>query len=461
MLCADKAKGNEISRMDLRNLVEYFRKNEYDVRTIHKEVDPKFELAAVARQLDGGPAVLFEKLKGSSIPVIVGLYSNRKRVSEIFGADLFRLPFVFEEALSNRMKPILVKKSPSREICFDKEIDLMKTLPILWHTPKDAGPYITAGIVIAKDPETDRRNVSIHRLQVIERDKLAICIAKNMGRHLETFLSKAEARKRPLEVTISIGVEPSVFFGGCVTNPLISVGEDELEVAGGIKGEPIELVQGEKVKVEAISGSEIILEGEILPDVRVKEGPFLDFANYYNPPENYPVVRIRFISHRKKPIYQAILGGTFEHTMPGSLLRELSVFKAVRAAAPSVKAVFLTPGGCCLFNVVISIKKEIEGQQRNAILAALSSHLYIKHAVIVDEDIDIYNPHEVEWAIATRFQGNKDLIVIPETVGHKFDPSSFEGRTTRVGVDATMPLIDRDQFERGVFLKVNVEDYFD
>lgn len=446
---------------DLRYWLECFRKEQNELIVISREVDPKFELAAIAKQIDVGPAVLFENVKGSKIPVLVGLYSTRKRVSRILGADLSRLTFIFEKGLDNRKKPILAQNSSAREIFIDENIDLLKTLPILWSTPKDAGWYITAGVVLAKDPETGQRNASIHRLQVIDKDRFAICIAKGLGRHLERFFEKAEAKGHPLEVTISIGVEPSVFFGACLNEPLIALGEDEMEIAGGIKGQPIELVAGEKVNVEAFAQSEIILEGEIVPNVRVMEGPFLDSANTYDRPEERPVVRVRSISHRKSPIYQAIVGSSSEHVMPGSLVREMSVFKVVSRVIPSVKDVFLTPGGCSRLNLIIRMKKEVEGQQRNALIAALSAHHYIKHVVVVDEDIDIYNPHDVEWAIATRFQGHKDLIIIPNTIGPAIDPSSIEGRTTRVGVDATKPLVRSGEFDKGEFLKVNLKDYLD
>ncbi|AOQ22908.1 Phenolic acid decarboxylase subunit C [Moorella thermoacetica] len=416
------------------------------LRHVHKEVDLRYELAAVGQKADGCYALQFHKVRNASMPVVTGIAATRDILALAMGVPREEIVEHFARAQANPVKCMLVdaKHAPVKEVISHK-VDL-GTLPIPVHHEKDGGPYITAGVLVAKDPQTGTRNVSIHRLQVLGPNRLGILI---LPRHLHHFFQAAEASNNPLEVAIAIGLDPIVLLASQALTP---PGFDEFTIAGALYGQPLELVKCETVDLEVPAQAEIVLEGRLLPGVREVEGPFGEYPKYYGPASPKPVIELTAMTSRRDPIYQTIVPATREHLLLGAIPREGGLLQIIRNTVPNVKAIHLTPGGTCRYHVVISIDKQNEGEAKNAIFAAFSSSQEIKHVVVVDKDVDIFDPEDVEWAIATRCQAGRDVFIVERALGNKLDPSSDNGLSDKMGIDATAPL----QAEPGRFEKIRI-----
>jgi len=409
--------------------------DERKLKNVSREVDLRFELAAVIKKLDGKAAVKFDNPKGYGIPVVSGLVYSRDMFAKALGITRDNLIKKIIECQKHPLPCRLIpqKEAPVMENVITDKLNLMK-FPIPIHHEKDAGPYITAGILIAKDPDTGKRNVSIHRLQVHSEKELGILI---LPRHLWQFFRKAEQKNKPLDVAIAIGVDPILLLA---SQAIVPLGVDELEIANALKNGKQQLVKCQTVDIEVPAEAEIVLEGKLLPDVRKTEGPFGEFPRYYGPASEKPVIELTAICHRNNPIYHTILPATKEHLLLGGIAREATLFELVRQVVPSIKGVHLTLGGSCRYHAVISIDKKHEGEPKNAIFAAFASSQEVKHVVVVDSDIDIFDMEEVEWAIATRCQINRDSVIVSGSLGSKLDPSANDGITDKMGIDATCPL---------------------
>ncbi len=431
------------------------------LRTVSRQVDPVFELAAVGKKADGRFALCFDSVKGYNIPVVTGLGGNRELFARALGSDRAGTLSRFIQAQENPLGCRVVPggDAPVKENKILKGIDLLKFLPVPTHHARDAGPYLTAAMLIARDPETGARNVSIHRLQIKGPDKLGILI---LPRHLWHLFSKAEEKEEPLEVALVIGVHPLLLLA---SQAITRLGVDELEIAGALIGEPLKVVKCETVDLEVPFDAEIVLEGMLLPKVREKEGPFGEYPRYYGLESLKPVIQIKAITSRANPIYHTIIPATMEHLLLGAIPREAVMLQMIRQTAPGVVGVHLTPAGGCRYHAVIAIDKKHEGEGKNAIFAALASSSEVKHVVVVDSDIDIFDAEEVEWAIATRCQAGKDVFIVSNAMGNKLDPSSSDGISDKMGIDATIPLdAPPMRFEKisiPGLEKINLEDYIE
>ena len=417
---------------DLRSFLEKTERiTPEEVTRVKREVDPKYEITAIISKLEQQrrvPILIFENVKGTKFPVVSNVYATRRRIASSIDIEREKLMDKYTDAIDNPIAPKAVSSGPVQDVVLkDEEVDLQLFPPTVYHIGE--APYITAGIVVAKDPETGIRNASYNRLMIKGRDKLGILMTP--GKHLREIYDKAEEKGKPLEVAICIGNHPAWAVGSLFIGPF---GVDEYRIIGGLMGEPLEVVKCKTVDVEVPAYTEIVLEGEVLPHVREDEGPFGEFTGYTLGKAKREIVKVKAITHRKEAMYQIICGGKHrEHLVMASVPMEANLYKSVKAVVPSLKAVRIpTP-----FTVFISIKNRIEGQPKNAILAAFSADMYIKHAVVVDEDIDVNNESEVLWAIATRVQADRDIFMIPGVRGSIIDPSSREGLTTKMGVDAT------------------------
>ncbi|HHY65655.1 MAG TPA: UbiD family decarboxylase [Alicyclobacillus sp.] len=409
--------------------------------TVNKPVSLDYELAAVAKHLDGKQAVLFKNIPGYAMPVVSGIAANRKWLAEACNVDDHELIHKFTHAVSHPRPYCLVENAaaPVKEHVILTEIDLLKVLPIPVHHEHDAGSYITAGLFIVRDPKTRKQNVAIHRLQVSGKDRLGVLL---LPRHTYHLYKQAEERGEPLECAIVIGVDPITLLASQASTPF---GVDELEIASAMHHDPLRVVRCETVDIDVPATAEVVIEGRILPNIREPEGPFGEFPKYYGPRSEKEVIQVTAITHRNDPVFYTIIPAGYEHLLLGGIPREASLFQTIRQTVPTVTEVHMTPGGTCRYHAVVSIRKTQEGQGKNAILAALANSFDIKHVVVVDEDVDIFNPEEVEWAIATRFQAEKDLVVVRGTQGSKLDPSTSNGVGSKMGLDCTVPL-NRDEF---------------
>ncbi|MCG0278512.1 MAG: UbiD family decarboxylase [Thermanaeromonas sp.] len=429
------------------------------LKHINREVALKHELAALGKRADGKYALRFNRVENSTMSVVTGILPSRETIALAMGVSKDEVVERFSKAQANPGECILVnsKDAPVKEkIVYGVDLG---SLPIPIHHEKDGGPYITAGVLVAKDPQTGVRNVSIHRLQVLGPNRLGILI---LPRHLFQFFQSAEKEDKPLEVAIAIGLDPLVLLASQALTP---PGVDEFTIASALYGHPLELVKCETVDLEVPAQAEIVLEGRILPRVREIEGPFGEYPRYYGPASPKPVIELTAMTSRRDPIYHTIVPATREHLLLGAIPREAGLLQTIRNTVPNVVSVHLTPGGGCRYHAVISIDKRNEGEAKNAIFAAFSSSHEIKHVVVVDKDVNIFEPEEVEWAIATRCQAGRDVFIVERALGNKLDPSSDDGISDKMGIDATVPLdAPPGRFERIRIPgedEIRLEDYLD
>ncbi|SFD94689.1 2,5-furandicarboxylate decarboxylase 1 [Bacillus sp. OV194] len=403
---------------------------------IDKKVSLEYEVAAVAKKLDGKKAVYFSNVENYGMPVVSGICSTRDDFAEALETDQYGIIPKFTEAVTSpkACRKVSNQDAPIKENIITENIDLLKTFPIPVHHEMDSGNYITAGLFITRDPVTRKQNVSIHRLQISGKDKLGVLL---LPRHTFHLYKQAEEEGRALECAIVVGVDPVTLLASQASTPF---GIDELEIASALRSEPLETVRCETVDIDVPAYAEIVLEGKILPHIREPEGPFGEFPKYYGPRSDKEIVQLTAVSHRKDPIFYTIIPAGYEHLLLGGIPREASLIQSVRQTVPSAVAVHMSPGGTCRYHAVVSIKKRNKGEAKNAILAAFANSFDIKHVVVVDEEVDIFNMEEVEWAIATRFQVDKDLVVVEGAQGSKLDPSTNDGFGSKTGFDCTVPL---------------------
>src|SRR5215469_7967781 len=411
---------------------------------VNRRVDPRFEMAAVTRHLDGRNAVWYAQAGDTGVPVVAGVACTRQMLAAACGTDEAGLVDRLLEAEA-RPRPCAVvppSEAPVHERVLLDGVDLMALLPVPVHHEKDGGHHISAGLCVVRDPVTRVQNVSIHRLQVAGPDRFTALI---LPRHTDQLYRVAEGRDEPLECAIVIGADVATILA---SQSQVSFGVSELEVASALHDEPLKVVRCRTVDVDVPAAAEIVIEGRIVPHERLPEGPFGEFPRYYGPLSDKHVIDVTAITHRERPIFHDILPAGREHLLLGAVPREASLLRGLRRAFPTVRAVHMTPGGSCRFHAVVSMEKQQEGQARNVILATLGNNFDIKHVWVVDADVDVFDPEQVEWALATRFQADRDVMLVLGAQGSRLDPSAVEGISAKLGFDCTMPLgAEPDRYE--------------
>jgi len=393
----------------------------------------RFELAAVAKRLDGTKATLFPRPGGHPMPVISGLVSSRAWIAEAMGCSETDMAERFQHAALNPLPSRLVPHGPAQEVVH-RDVDLVRLLPLPTHNEHDSGPYITAGLTIVRSPKTGVQNVSIHRLQLNARDRLGALL---LPRHTNAYYEMAEAAGAPLEVAVVIGVDPLTLLA---SQAIVPIDQDELEIAGALHGRPLEVVKCVTNGIDVPAGSEIVIEGRFLPKVREPEGPFGEFPQYYGERADRHVIAVDAVTQRRDALFHTIVGGGLEHLLLGGIPREATLLAHLRRSFPNVRNVHLALGGVARYHLYVQIAKRNEGEAKNVILGAFGGHYDLKQVIVVDEDVDIFNPAEVEWAVATRFQADRDLVVVSGSQGSRLDPSTRDGVGAKMGLDATKPL---------------------
>jgi len=432
---------------DLRSFLEELRRNN-ELLDIKRPVSTRYEAAFLMKKHDTGPALLFEEIRGYRNKLVSGICGSRKRISMALKVRESEISDLLLNSMRNLSNPRVSEDGPVKEVQGRLRLN---QIPILRHYEKDGGPYITSGIISAKSLDGKVENVSVHRMMVVDRDHLSIRI---VPRHLYRLCEMArEQGSKSLDMGIAIGVHPAVILAASSPLPF---GVSEYKLANALMRQGLKLTTCEHVDACVPSDAELVLEGKILLEKQVSEGPLVDITGTYDIVRKQPLVEVVHIMHRKDYFYQALLPGGTEHKLLMGLPFESKILEGVRAVVPNVKGARLTSGGCSWLHAVLSIEKQTEGDGKNALLAAFASHPSLKHAVVVDSDIDIDKLQEVEWAIATRFQGDEDLIIIPNARGSTLDPSSNQelALTTKVGVDATRSLLKPKE----KFLKASIPD---
>lgn len=414
--------------------------NTEDIIEINDELNCEFEVAKVLRQYPKD-TVSLTNVKNSEMPVVSGICNTREKIAKSINCEVNEITSKIIEASDN---PIKVENFTDFSEYNTTEADLSK-LPILTHYKRDGGAYITSGVVFARDPETGIQNASIHRMMVLDDKRLAIRI---VPRNLYTYFQKAQKLNKDLEIAIAIGMDAAILLASTTSIP---IDYNEMDVANAFKNGELTLIKTES-ELE-VPQADIILEGKISVTETTAEGPFVDLTDTYDIIRDQPIITLSKMHIKKdNPCYHAILPAGFEHKLLQGLPQEPRIYKSVKNAVPTVETVALTEGGCCWLHAVISINKQTEGDGKNAIMAALSAHPSLKHAVVVDTDVDVFDPQDVEYAIATRVKADRDIMIVPNVRGSSLDPvAESDGTTTKLGVDATKSLKTIEKFERVSF----------
>ncbi|MCA9930337.1 MAG: UbiD family decarboxylase [Anaerolineales bacterium] len=437
--------------MSVRNFLDK-AKESGNLVVIDKSVDVQFEVADVANALSG-KTVLFTQVKGyDGWRIVSGMCADRQFFSMDLNVPLNELTNHLANAIAHPVEPPMVQTAPCQEVVL-KEFDL-NDLPILLHLPADAGHYIASNVVITKDPDLGR-NMCYHRLLRLDNKHFAARIIEQRGTH--TALQKTEG---DLPVAICIGVSQAVHLAASMSPP---PGVDELSVAQALA--PTPLVKCITSDLEVPADAEIVLEGRITKRM-VSEGPFMDLTETMDMTRQQPVIEIDLMTHRRNPIFHALLPGGLEHKMLMGMPREPTIFAEVNKVTRCTGAA-ITPGGASWLHAVVQIEKQGPEDGIRAIEAAFKGHGSLKHVWVVDTDVDIYDPMQVEWALATRFQADKDLIIMEDQPGSSLDPSGIhvpgqKSRTAKMGLDCTIPWgADLTKFRRGEYGEVDLAEYLE
>lgn len=439
--------------VDLRSFLKVLEENN-EVAYIEKEVDWKHEIAAVIATLEKkeGPAPYFRNVKDKGFEVCGGMLGSMNRIALALGCEKEEITDFLGKCLENPIKPVEVKEAPCHDVVITGDDIDLSYVPIPIHAPKDGGPFITSGVIVGKEINGPVQNLSFQRMQVKGKDKLSIMI--NEWRHLKDFYNEAESLGKSLPISIVIGADPVIYIGAG-----LRYDGDETEIAGAIRGEPIKVVKSITNDIMVPSTAEFVIEGLILPDIREEEGPLGEFTGHYSEPWSSPVIKVTAITHRKNAIYQTINGASFEHINLGNVLpREPLLKKFTTYVSKGVIDVHIPPYGAG-FLALVKIKKKNPGEPKNIALAAMMTYVNIKNVIVVDGDVDIYNPADVMWAMSNRVIPERDIFYVPNSQGHELDLSSdSRGVQTKMAIDATLDDGSK-AYERVSYPDVNLKEY--
>ena len=475
---------------DLRSALKLLKEMPGQLAETDVEVDPMAELAGVYRYVGAGgtvqrptkegPAMIFHNVKGHpGASVAIGLLASRKRVGALLGCAPEELGKMIYRCVANPVLPVETKNpAPCQQVVHyatDPDFSLYDLVPAPTNTPDDAGPYITLGMCYASHPDTGEHDVTIHRLCIQGKDELSIFFTPG-ARHIGEMAERAEELNQTLPISISIGVDPAIEIGSCFEPPTTPMGYDELAVAGALRKEPVELCKCVSVKEMAIANAEYVIEGEVIPHVRVKEDQnsgtgfaMPEFPGYTGPASDQCwLIKVKAVTHRENPIMQTCIGPSEEHVSMAGIPTEASIYGMIEKAMPGrLQNVYCCSAGGGKYMAVLQFKKltaSDEGRQRQAALLAFSAFSELKHVFLVDEDVDCFDMNDVLWAMNTRFQGDADIITIPGVRCHPLDPSNDPSYSSSIrdhGIacktifDCTVPYDQKKRFVRARFQEVD------
>ncbi len=440
---------------DLRSYLTVLEEAGQLVR-IRRPLSLVHELADVAATLarTGGGAPLFEQVEGSPWPIFCNAVTNQRLAALALGVSEAQIVDHMERVLEpvNGIPPVLTTDAPWKaNIVVGDAVDI-RTLPLPTHSRGDGGAFITGGVTVTKDPVSGRGNLSYNRMMVLGAKTFGFNL--NEWRHVGMFMKSRPDPLAPFPAAIAIGLDPAVMIGAGVRTE-----EDELTIAGAIRGEPVQVTRGVTVDVNIPVGAELVIEGHILPAQRQPEGPLAEFHGYHGELWNSPTFQVTAICHRPDPIYQTIIPGWYEHIYIGNVLpREPLLRRFVRHLHKGAH-VHIPPYGNG-FAALIQIKRDNPGQPKNLAMAAMTAHINIRNVVVVDEDIDIYDPAEVLWALTNRVDWTRDVFTVPAAQGHEMDPTAdSRGVSAKLGIDATYKRERREYGERVRYPMIDLSNY--
>jgi UbiD family decarboxylase len=426
-----------------------------EMLAINAPVSKTYEMAGILKKIEPRP-VLFENVKECPFRVMGNLFSSKAAFANYFSLQVKDIIPTLMRAIERHTPCPVVTTAPCQEVVIEQpDLD---DLPILRHCALDGGNYISSGVFITRHPSFGQ-NLDFHRAMQFSKTEMAIRVVR--GRHFDQYLEELGS----LDVAVCIGVPPHVLAAAATS---VEIGIDELEIANALSTqclhEPLNLVHAKTVDLLVPAEAEFVLEGTVYSDRRHPEGPFVDLTETYDIIRNEPVFVVKTITHRKDAIWHALLPGALEHKLLMGMPREPTIFKKINEVVKCLD-VNINPGGCSWLHAIVQIDKHAEDDGKKAIQAAFSGHRSCKHVFVVDKDIDIYNPLEVEWALATRFQGEDDLVIKLKESGSSLDPSSERSSTgthltTKLGFDLTKPLTTHGKdFAKVLFPVANMDMY--
>ena len=430
------------------SLREYLHRQEEQgqLMRVREPISKTLEISGVLKKMEPTP-ILFEKVRESAFPVIGNLFCSKAAFAGYFGLPVAQIIPRLTEAIEKHSPCEVVTEAPCQEVILEKpDLDL---LPILFHCEQDGGNYVSSGVVITKHPQYGQ-NADFHRCMQFSKTELVVRVVKN--RHFDRYLNDLGR----LDVVLCIGNPPNVLAAAATS---VDLGVNELEIANAL--EPVPVVKAVTSDLLIPAEAEFVIEGTVYRDRRHAEGPFVDLTETYDVVREEPVLEVKAITHRKDAFWHALLPGGLEHKLLMGMPREPTIFRKVNEVVRCLD-VNVAPGGCSWLHAIVQIEKRSEDDGRKAIAAAFAGHSSCKHVYVVDADIDIYNPLEVEWAMATRFQGDRDLVVVERAPGSSLDPSAEAGThvTTRLGFDLTAPLATAGKsFRKADFPDVDVKRF--
>ncbi|MCW4038335.1 MAG: UbiD family decarboxylase [Candidatus Bathyarchaeota archaeon] len=418
---------------DLRGFLQELESSSQLIH-VGEELSVEYEISSVLKAFDGGKVVYFDAVTGFSNSVVGGVCGTRERIYRAINAEPGEFHKRLDRAIKKPETAVVVSDGPVMEYL---EKPQLSHIPILTHYAGDPAPYITSAVIHARTSDGDSQNASIHRLQVLDDDHLAIRI---VPRHLYRLCQIAtEEGKTSLDVSISLGLHPALLLAAASPAPYRT---SEFDVANTLLRGTLKLIQCPHVDAYAPASAELVLEGRILLDREVLEGPFVDLTTTFDVQRNQRPIEIVGGMRRRDYLYQALLPAGTEHVLLMGMPQEVRVLEYTRNVNPTIKAVNMTVGGRGWLHCVVSFDKFSEGDGKNVLMAIFAANPSIKHAFVVDSDIDVYDMEQVEWALATRFRGDRDLLVIPNVRVSSLDPTSDQelGVGCKVGFDATRSL---------------------
>ena len=445
--------------------------------SVSNSVDPVFEPCVIQQKLaaeDRFPVIRFEDMNGSEQPLLTNLFGSYELLGLALGIEPGESKSAILERFRERAENPLPTKTVAREdapvkqvVRTGDDIDL-GALPIVHHAERDSGKYITVGCLVVRDPDSGVLNVGMYRHEVKGPDSLACMF--NPAHHGGYIYRRYKELNEPMEAVLFLGHHPAAVIGSQARGPMDS---DELEIMGGLMDEPLEVVPGETVDLPVPAFAEIAIEGYLDPSKEAADGPFAEFTGFYGPAKD-PVglMTVTAITMRSDAIYHDLDPAHREHNLCGALTLESTVYDSVKRMVPTVTAVYLPTSGSCTFTVYVAIKKRVPGEGKAAGLAAIAANPNVKMAIVVDDDIDIYDEQQVLWAIATYFEADTGLAVIPGVLGSHLNPSAYgEVRTergpmnTKMVIDATrpatLPIAERIRPPREAWERIRLADYVD
>jgi UbiD family decarboxylase len=421
---------------DIRNFIDQIKKSG-QLSVIKKKISTKYEIAAITAKVDGGNAVLFENIKESKLRLVANLVGTRARFAKAIGADQLTIHSKVISAIEHAKKPKVISDGKFLE---NSSRDL-SVLPIVTHFEKEPGPFITSSIIYAKNPETGEQNSSFHRLMPLDKTHFSVRMVE--GRHLHRTFVDAKEHGKDLKVAITVGVHPAISIAGAYQ---AEWGKDELDIANTLLAGKLSLTKLPYSGLAVPSGAEIVMEGNILADKTHKEW-MVEMLRTYDFARQQPVFELKKLYYRNNAIFHDILSGYAEHRLLMGMPIEAKLNRELKKAIPQTKQVVMSDGGCNWLHAVVQISKKKDSDAKKAIEKTFASHRSLKLVTIVDGDIDPSDPVAVEYAMATRFQADKDLTIIQKVRGSSLDPSSDQKNllTAKLGIDATRPLSKRKE----------------